>query len=178
MPNNSQLTGVHQHILGDEARVAGGHYFELGAAMAASGLLETVPTEQLDELAVDNERLFVRRFGADLPRDARAAVISIKQSHGFVDSEVRWLVRSGFLRASRNDAKLKPTVWAPIIGWFMVLSLAAFCASSLLQILMSAAPAWKQAIGAASVLALSFYLGTFASRVFIAPWRLVNGQLS
>ena len=178
MPDNSRSTGVLQRIHGDEARVAGGHYFEFRQAASASSLLETVPTEELDELTVDNERLFARRFGTDLPRDARAAVIAIKQNHGFVDSEVRWLVRSGFLRASRNDAKLKPTVWAPVIGWFMVLSLSAFCASSLLQILTSAAPAWTQAIGAASVLALGYCLGTLASRVFITPWRLVNGRPS
>lgn len=178
MPDNSQSTGVHQRIHGDEARVAGGHYFEFRRTASASGLFETVPTQQLDELAVDSEPLFARRFGTDLPREARAAVIAIKQSHGFVDSEVRWLVRSGFLRATRNDASLRPTVWAPIIGWFMVLSLTAFCASSLIQILMSAAPEWKQAIGAASVLALGFYLGTFATRVFITPWRLVKSHPS
>lgn len=153
-----------------------GHYFEFGRAASSWSLLETVPTEHLDELAVDNERLFARRFGRDLPRDARAGVIAIKRRHGFVDAEVRWLIRSGFLRTTRIDARLKPTAWAPAIGWFMAVSLTAFCFTSVLQILMSAVPAWKQALGAASVLAVGLGLNTLVVRLFLTPWRLSKDQ--
>lgn len=55
-------TEVQQRIHGDEARVAGGHYFELGGVAHPQCLIEIAPTEQLDDLAVDNERLFARRF--------------------------------------------------------------------------------------------------------------------
>jgi len=177
-PDGTEVPVIRQSIFGTEARVAGGNYFEFSHTASASHLLETAPMEELDEIAVENERLFIRRFGTDVPRDARVGVIAIKRAYGFVDSEVRWLIRSGFLKTTRRGAHLRPSVWAPAAGWFLAVSLTAFCASSLLLIVLSGAPAWKQGVGAAATLALGFGLNTLIARVFLIPWRLVKGQTS
>jgi hypothetical protein len=169
---------VRQNVSGAEARVAGGNYFEFGSTMSSSRFLEAAPMDQLDELSVENERLFSRRFGADVPREARAGVIAIKSARGFVDSEVRWLLRSGLLKTTRRSARLEPSIWAPVTGWFMALSLTAFCASSLLAIMLSTEPAWKQGIGAGAMLALGFGMNVFIARLFLIPWRLAKLQPS
>lgn len=177
-PYRTHAAGVRQDISGAEARVAGANYFEFGHSMSSSRFLETAPTDQLDELSVENERLFSRRFGADVPREARAGVIAIKSARGFVDSEVRWLLRSGLLKTTRKGAHLEPSIWAPATGWYMAVSLTAFCASSLLVIMFSSAPAWKQGLGAGAVLAMGLGLNVLIARLFLIPWRLAQGHTS
>ncbi len=157
--------------LGERMRVAGRDYYERRIPDSMKVYLATTPSHQLDEEAIDNERLFFYRFAMDRPRPAREQVIAIKQKYSLTDAECRWLRLSGQLRVTRSEATVMPDRCVPSQGWLYALILAALCGTALLVIAFSNAPAWRQALSAAVV--AGPWLGAIwlINRLYLQPWR-------
>jgi hypothetical protein len=160
-----------QFNFGEQMRVGGRDYNERRIPDSMKVYLATTPSNQLDEEAIDNERLFFYRFAMDRPRAAREQVIAIKQKFGLTDAECRWLRRSGQLRVTRSEAKVVPDRWVPAQGWLYALMLLALCGTELLVIAFSNAPAWRQTLSAAVV--AGPWLGAIwlINRLYLEPWR-------
>lgn len=163
--------GMAQFNLGERARIAGRDYYESRVPDSIKVYLATTSSERLDVEAIDNERLFFYRFGMDLPKPAREQVIALKQQYDLTDAECRWLRRSGQLKVTRGGAALSPDRWAPAVGWFYAVILAAFFGSALLVIAVSHEPPWKQALGSAVIACLWMGALWLINRLFLAPWR-------
>lgn len=174
MSDSGQEVGALQLNLGPRSRIAGRDYYEGRVPDSIKVYLATMPSDQLDEEAIDNERLFYYRFGVDVPQSAREQMIALKRQHGLTDAECRWLRRSGQLRITRDAARLVPDRLVPAAAWVYALTLAFAFVNSLLIIGMSDAPAWKQALGSAITTALWLGAMWFINRLFWAPWRWVR----
>lgn len=68
------------------------------------------------EGAIDDEQLFIRRFGFDWPRSDRIAVIEMKQRLDLTDREIRLLQWTGNLKRKHGVVTLASARWAAIFG--------------------------------------------------------------
>lgn len=73
-------------------------------------------TRPLDRVAIDDERVFIRRFGFDWPRRDRIAVIVLKRQCDLTDREIRLLRWTGNLRRRNGTVTLASARWAAFFG--------------------------------------------------------------
>lgn len=129
-------------------------------------------SQALDRDAIDDERVFIRRFGFDWPRDDRIAVIVLKHRLDLTDREIRLLRWTGNLRRKNGVVTLASTRWAALFGRGVALVVwLEFTAMLLLQMLtvhhaLSAIQALKLYGATATVLVVVWliHLG------YIKPW--------
>ena len=162
---------VGQLNLGSGARIAAHNYIETTFLGSVKVYLATTPSEQLDAEAINNERLFIQRFGMDVPRPVREQIIGLKARFDLTDAECRWLRRSGQIRVTRKEARLVPDRLLPAVGLFYALMTAIVFGSGLIAISFATAPAWKQGLVTAVLLSCGIGALWVIDHVFIAPWR-------
>ena len=73
-------------------------------------------TKALDRAAIDDERVFIRRFWFDWPRRDRVAVLALKRRCDLTDREIRLLRWTGNLRRRNGIVTLVSARWAAIFG--------------------------------------------------------------
>ncbi|WHZ20653.1 MAG: hypothetical protein OJF55_002802 [Rhodanobacteraceae bacterium] len=73
-------------------------------------------TKALDRAAIDDERVFIRRFWFDWPRRDRVAVIALKHQCDLTDREIRLLRWTGNLRRRNGVVTLASARWAAVFG--------------------------------------------------------------
>lgn len=73
-------------------------------------------TRARDQAAIDDERVFIRRFGFDWPRSDRIGVIALKLRLDLTDREIRLLKWTCNLRRGHGVVTLASTRWAAIFG--------------------------------------------------------------
>ncbi len=169
-----QRPEVVQINLATDQRNAARDYHEIRMPDSIKVYLATMPSEQLDREAVDNERLFTYRFGFDAPRVVREKIIAIKQQHDFTDYNIRWLRRSGQINIKRTEVTLAPSRSMVVIGWVQLTIFSLVCLAGLFQVVFSSAPAWKQALGQLAVAAVWLASAWVIHRLYIAPWRMLQ----
>lgn len=69
-----------------------------------------------DHNAIDDERVFIHRFGFDWPRSDRIGLIALKHRLDLTDREIRLLKRTGNLKRRQGMVTLRSTRWAAIFG--------------------------------------------------------------
>jgi len=160
--------------LGEGCRIAGHDYHETRIPDSVKMYLATIPSSQLDEKAIDNERLFAYRFGIDVPRHVREQVIAIKHRYGFTDAEIRGLRRGGQLSVMRSEARLKPDKLLPTVGWVYLAFTSLVGILRLMIVTHSTASQWKQGLGFISIAAVWFPINWVIGKVHIWPWRVLR----
>ncbi len=89
---------VNQVQVGDHLRCAGHDYHESHVHWRNISQWElTASKSQLDEVAIQNERFFKRRFGFSAPLEQRQDTIKLKNLLDLTDREVTALKKSGLL---------------------------------------------------------------------------------
>lgn len=73
-------------------------------------------TQTHDQDAIDDERVFIRRFGFDWPRSDRIGVIALKRRLDLTDREIRLLKWTCNLRRSHGVVTLASARWAAFFG--------------------------------------------------------------
>lgn len=173
-PNTSQEPETTKYLqlnFAGEQRNAARDYYDYSGLGSIKVILATQPKSKLDELALANSRMFYYRFGFEPPEIVRKQVLDIQNKDGYSDHQVRWLRHAGQLDVGSREAKIKPIRF---FYWFGR-ALAAFFALStsiyLLVILVSNAPAWKQALGNIFLVTLCFGSFWIINKLYIAPWH-------
>jgi hypothetical protein len=168
---SEEVTSITQLNLGEHSRNAGRDYHENRIPDSIKVYLATKSAAKLDEEAIDNERLFYYRFRMDVPTAVRRSIIDIKNRFGFTDHECRWLRRSGQLRVTRTEAKLRPDRLMPVVGWFYMFLLIMMCTVCTFAVLKAHVEAWRQ--GMAAIAVAGMFAGAMwgIDRVFLSPWR-------
>ncbi len=163
------------HInLGHKQRNASRDYNEIVIPGSMKILLATWKQERQNSMAVENSYFFRYRFGFEAPKAARKQVLAIQNEFDLTDREIRWLRRSGQLNVSRTEAKLAPSRLMPAAGWIQVSILSFACLVMAMQIAVSSAPAWKQALGQLMVCGLWFGGAYMLNSLMLAPWGMLK----
>lgn len=95
-------------------------------------------SETRDQDAINNERVFIRRFGFDWPRTDRIGVIALKHRLDLTDREIRLLKLTYNLSRRNGVVRLASTRWAAIFGRCLtIFVLVEFASALLLQALVT-----------------------------------------
>lgn len=156
-------------------RNAGRDYLEMQVSPSIELFLTITPQEEIDRLTLDNVNLFRYRFGFEAARrGVREQVLAIRQVNEYTDREICWMRRAGQLRIRRDRAWLVQDRSMVVAGWIQIGVLALVSMTMIFAIAFSTAPAWKQAIGQATVVAACFAAMWVLNKLYIEPWRLVR----
>lgn len=153
--------------LGAENRRAERDYFEEVNHWGGFESWELLASQKkLDDYAVQNEKLFHRRFGFSLPREQRQDVIDVKQFHDLTDIEVMSLRKSRMLSVCKG----KPTcLYADrpsfVVGVVYVLMCAALLAFFMVSVVNGSIPVSQQMLVLAILLSM-------ATLVFYGGWQM------
>src|SRR6185312_3565604 len=96
----------------------------LRVALDEDGLRQAspIPMTLLDRKAIENERVFIRRFGFDWPRRDRIAVIELKRRLDLTDREIRLLKWTGNRKQKHGVVRLASTRWSAIFGRSLIIA--------------------------------------------------------
>lgn len=136
--------------------------------------LAVTPSERLDQEVIDNERLFIYRFGFDAPPAAREQVIALKRQYGLTDREIRGLRFGGNLMVRRQEVKFSADPWIMWSGWIQLGIFSLLLIDCVFQVAFSSVPVWKQAFGSIILMATWFIIAFGLNKLYIAPWRLLR----
>jgi hypothetical protein len=104
----------------------------------------------------------------------RQDVLTIKHQYDFTDRELGVLHQSGLLAIYAQSAALKPSPWIRWAGYYQLAVMAALVLLTVLQIVVSAAPDGRQALGLLVLAATLGPLGYFLYRMYILPDRILR----
>ena len=100
-----------QTNIGERNRVAGHNYYE--SITYSDSVLDIGDEVIIDELALNSERFFRRRFGFSVPKSNRQQVLDLQKQMGASDHQVRWLRRGGYLQLQNEAIRLHVHKWMP-----------------------------------------------------------------
>lgn len=164
--------------LGESQRNAGHDYHEVLALQSMELFLAVTPQDEIDRLTLDNVNLFRHRFGFEAARrSVREQVLAIRQVNEYTDREICWMRRAGQLRIRRDRAWLVQDRSMLVVGWIQIGAIALVSMTMIFAIAFSTAPAWKQAIGQAVVVAACFAAMWVLNKLYIEPWRLARAAI-
>lgn len=165
---------IEQFNLGSHIRNAARDYLEIHKASTARQLIETSVMDELDSMSAENESVFRQRFGFDARQAVRQDVLTIKHQYDFTDREIGILHQSGLLAIYAQSAALKPSPRTRWAGYYQLAVMAALVLLAVLQIVLSSAPDWRQALGLLTVAATLGPLSYFLYRMYILPDRILQ----
>jgi hypothetical protein len=93
-----------QTNIGERNRVAGHNYYE--SITYSDSVLDIGDEVIIDELALNSERFFRRRFGFSVPKSNRQQVLDLQKQMGASDHQIRWLRRGGYLQLQNEAIRL------------------------------------------------------------------------
>lgn len=158
-----------------EQRAAGRDYHEYFIPGSIKLLLATSSKTRLDELAIDNERLFAYRFGLTATPSVRPQVIAFQNKHELLDDEIRWLKRAGHLRVTRRELIVDTSRLMPMYGWFQVALISLFFATAILQLASVNSPmSLKRDLTQIGLGILWFTIAGGLIKMFVTPWRTLK----
>lgn len=100
-----------QTNIGERNRVAGHNYYE--SVIYSDSVLDIGDEVVIDELALNSERFFRRRFGFSVPKSYRQQVLDLQKQMGASDHQIRWLHRGGYLQLQNEAIRLHVNKWMP-----------------------------------------------------------------
>lgn len=139
----------------------------LDALNAGLGSLDDAP-DAADREAIDNEGVFIQRFGFDASRQRRRHVLDLKHHADLTDREIRLLHRTGSLSFSATAATISASIFILAWAWFLLLYSLALMFFTFLAGIHAAAPTGAQI---AQLIAFEFVLLAFAWVVLYAYMR-------
>lgn len=158
-----------------EQRAAGRDYHEYFIPGSIKLLLATSSKAKLDELAIDNERLFAYRFGFTATPSVRPQVIAFQNKYELLDDEIRWLKRASHLRVTRKELIVDTSRLMPMYGWFQVALISLIFATAILQLAgVDSAVPWKRDLTQIGLGALWFGIAGVLVKMFVTPWRTLK----
>lgn len=164
---------IEQFNLGSHIRNAARDYFEMKVSSARQWI-ETSVMDELDVMSLENEIVFRARFGFEARRSVRQDVLTIKHQYDFTDRELGILHQSGLLAIYAQSAAIKPSAWTTWAGYYQLAVMAILGLLAVLQIVLSPAPDWRQALGLLTVAATLGPLSYFLYRTYILPGRILR----
>ena len=130
--------------------------------------------DELNSLSLENEAVFRQRFGFEARQAVRQDVLTIKHQYDFTDRELGVLHQSGLLAIYAKSAAITPSPWTRWAGYYQLVVMAALVPLAVLQIVVSSAPDWRQALGLLTVAATLGPLSYFLYRMYIRPDRILR----
>ena len=129
--------------------------------------------QQLDVEAVEDRRVFKRRFGHDWPlRFHREALVRLRQERDWTDNEVKLFLFSGALRRSPFGVRPDASVWFAIFGGILVALMLLFASTGLLFILRTSSLSVELVVRGGAVLFGLVGTAWIAYQLYIRPWRI------
>lgn len=117
---------------------------------------------------------FTDRFGFSARRQVRRDVLAIQQQYEFGDEEIKTLRQAGVLAIYANSAAIKPSAWMKWAGYYQLAVMAPLVLLATLQIILSSAPAWRQALGLIVVTTIGAILCIFITRTYVLPSKILK----
>ncbi len=130
--------------------------------------------DRLDRQAKTNPYMFKIRYGFKATTAVRVQVVDFQKQHDLSDSEIRWLKRSGHIRATRKDMRIDASRTMPIIGWAQVGFFTLVVALMVLQVCFSGASEWKQGLGLLLLTSFWFGIAWVMHKLYIGPWQILK----
>ena len=115
--------------IGYQQRVSGGDYFEFRKYDSVDLLLATETKENLNNLAINNERVFQKRFGFYASEGIRKQFVEMISEIDLSDHEIKWLKRAGFLSIKQHKIDVDSWSFVMTISCFAI---AVFSVNSLI----------------------------------------------
>ena len=169
LPTNLQVNH------GDYHRIAFGDYHESSSKPDTSKMyLATTHAGRIDVESIDNEFLFLHRFGFDVNRSGLAQVIALKTQYQTTDEEFISLRRSWLLSVKRTEIQISPDRWVPMVGWIYLGTISVYLLPSLLIIAAGSAPHWRQYLGSLFVWSIWLAAIWFICKTHLHPRRLLK----
>lgn len=158
-----------------EQRAAGRDYHEYLIPGSIKLLLATSSKAKLDELAIDNERLFDYRFGFKATRPVRPQIIAFQNKYDLLDDEIRWLKRAGHLRVTRQELIIDTSRLMPMYGWLQITVVSLIFAAAILHMAgVEPAVEWKRELTQISLGIAWFGIAGLLIKMFVTPWRTMK----
>ncbi len=170
MSLSDATTTVTQLIAAPGTRVFGRDSIEFGSTLAER--VTRMSSEQLEIESVDSDYVFQHRFGINRSKRIRQRLVNLAKELDLSDSEVRWMLRGGALRASRDRVEVVAGHWCLMLGAVHAAAMSWFCLSAMLVVLAHPHQPWRQ-LAASLVLGVT-WLGTswICDRLYLMPWRV------
>lgn len=138
-------------------------------------LLAVTPVEHQNQVALDNERFFKRRFGFIRPREQREHVIALKDQLDFTDDEIRNLESSKVFKCEKGKNAVVKADRAP---YYMGIAMIALLCYQFLPVFalffFAKLPVTKLLLGAVCCLAFWGIPAYFCHKLSIRPIRTLQ----
>lgn len=173
MTNN--YTDEHIQLnLGNEQRNAARDYYEYVVYGSIKQILAMSHRDELDCRALNNGTMFKHRFGFEATDLVRQKIIKLQRTYDIFDGEINRLYRSGNLRITRKNIRIKAYRLEPVLGWVQIFFFFMMSAMVLWHIELSNATIWKKVAGELFI-TTSLTAGTWLlHQLYIAPWRILS----
>jgi len=135
--------------------------------------------ERLDVEAIEDRRVFKRRFGYDWPlRFHREALVTLRQERDWTDGEVKLFLLSGTLQRSAFGVRPAPSTWIAGLGAFVIVNMLVYIVvvAGLLAERIGGMDTDHIARGGGVVL-LFLGIGWLAYQVYVRPWRILRRSM-
>jgi hypothetical protein len=128
----------------------------------------------LYQLSLLRREFFKDRFGFSARKQARHDVLAIQQQYEFSDEEIKTLRQAGVLAIYAKSAAIKPSAWMKWAGYYQLAVMAPLALLAILQIILSSAPAWRQALGLMVIAVIAAILYIFITRTYLLPGKILK----
>lgn len=146
----------------------------------AEPIREPCELERLDVEAIQDWRVFKRRFGYDWPlRFHREALIKLRQQRDWTDKEVWLFLLSGTLRRGPFGVEPSASGWTAAFG-FVLVSIMLVFATLLAGLFIShgATLTLNTAARGAGAVLLYLGLGWLLYQFYVRPWRIQRREFA
>jgi hypothetical protein len=127
----------------------------------------------LDAEAIEDRRVFKRRFGHDWPlRFHREALVRLRQERDWTDGEVKLFLYSGALRRGPFGVAPDASVWFAVFGGVLAAMMLLFASIGILFIIRSASLSFEIVARGGAVTFALVAVAWMAYQLYIRPWRI------
>lgn len=171
MTNQAQNTNIN---IADQQRNANRDYYELSSAPSMRVYMATRSDDDLDRVAVTNQRMFKYRFGLTTNATVRAKIIAIKNRYNLTDLEVEKLISSGQIRVKQNQVFVMPDSLSPIFGYVILLVISFVCGLNILAVSEAPSSPWKVLIALSMIFSVWSICIYYTKKFMVSPWRILK----
>lgn len=172
------MTNQAQNIelnIAEQQRNANRDYYELNLPISMKVYMATRSDEELDRVALGNQRMFKYRFGLNANSVVRTKIIAIKNRYNLTDIEVKTLIKSGQIRVNQNKVLVTPDKVSPIIGFVILVIISFVCGINLFAITgSSSVSVWGILLALGTILSVWGICIYHIKKFMVAPWQTLK----
>lgn len=144
----------------------------IDAVRAGAACAQNDDENERDRQAIDDERVFIARFGFDRPRRYRESLIKLKHTADLTDREIRLMHRTFSLRSDAQGVRLNASRGMAILGRVVLSFLCLQIVDAWALAKHAPLPAPMLAFRFSGLMIMFLAMGWFVHWVYIRPWQI------